>query len=241
MSLPGFQDVNDEVPSFWNEENAQQLVINLISLITKRYPEEMVRKAVLGQLHSVAEKAKARTQPQYDLAFGLAALKFFSLPEDWQPTYEPQPKQERAVDVRAQAPQLPPEPVATTTDPNDRSKWTVEDWEREGVQFRPATFLLTPNLGQQTLQQPSKDRDRTSEPPTFATRFEEAPWGLSARKLASWAWAQCNDGQVLSNGKREDIAKVLSVLYYSGAIKEGALVPIGMGRKSQVRAPTGKA
>ena len=207
--------------SFWNEDNASAYVIAVMRLLFKACPLD--RKDFVSEAHSKAEKAKTLNQPQYDLAFGRALIEL--LVASGRVSYE------EVTDEALQG----IKPVATIS-----KSEPVKNPEKpafEGPSFKPATARIEPLAGT-TLQLPElRLRKSPHAAPTYSRcEDDEAPWGVSARSLASWAWAKLGERK-MSKSKANEIAQVLSVLYYAGLIKEGALTPIGMVRRKQTRAP----
>jgi hypothetical protein len=235
MQLPGMtkwlSDEDEQVhkQTVWTEENSKDYVVAAIKYGEKLVANKSDFKNFMAKAHDFAAQAKAKNQPQYDLAFAKNLLILLGVenPETWEPTcscdWEIPPLPLPQVSVATAEPVEQPKPA------DDRSNWTVEDWERSGVQFRPAATRVV-NI----LQQPVEDRTRRAKP-TYANNLPEAPWGSRAVAMVKWAWIQAFPSERLGGNRADEIAHILSVLYHAGILKEGSITPVGMGRAKIVR------
>ncbi len=117
------------------------------------------------------------------------------------------------------------------------AKKTIEEWEAEGLRFRPAvsTVVLAPVQEPQdnTPKRRSLEHAMAIERESVATR-ENAPWGKSAAKMAEWAW-EIATGRKMPVNQRTVVADILSVLHHAGILPEGSIIPVGFGHKADVR------
>lgn len=218
----------------WTEENSQQYVIAVLRVLNKHVEDELWRKTFTHSAHTKAQKALTRNQAQYDLAFANALRDEMANEDICGVPLEALTDNALFAMLQAPLPALQPsvataEPVEQPKPADDRSNWTVEDWERSGVQFRPAATRVA-NI----LQQPVEDRTRRAKP-TYANNLPEAPWGSRAVAMVKWAWIQAFPSERLGGNRADEIAHILSVLYHAGILKEGSITPVGMGRAKIVR------
>lgn len=221
---------------FWTEDNAAQFVIAVMRVLLRYVVLKDDRQTIVASAHTEAERAKTSTQAQYDLAFA-SALRQLLLKAQVPPTelldetlIESQAPQAQAISVATD--EAPPAP-APPRDPNDRSKWTVADWQAAGISFRPAAFHVVPELTK-TLEKPEPTQHHRTTPPDYANGTEEPPWGVRAVVMAKWVHKLVHP-TLLSQQKADDLAHILSYLYYAGVMKEGSILPIGAGWNRAVR------
>lgn len=223
--------------TFWTEDNAAQFVIAVMRVLLRYVVLKDERQSVVAAAHNEAEKAKTVNQPQYDLAFAAALRKLLLKAQ------VPASELSDEALLDSQAPQAA-QPVSVATDnvppaaapprdPNDRSKWTVADWQAAGISFRPTAFRVAPELTK-VLQKPVEGPHHRLTPPEWTKGTEEPPWGVRAIAMAKWAHSMIYPGN-LSQQRADEIAQVLSYLYYAGVLKEGSILPVGAGRNRIVR------
>lgn len=225
----------------WTEDNAAQYVIAVMRVLL-RYVLKDDRHALVGIAHGEANGLTSPSQAQYDLGFahalrktlGLAGVPASELTDN--ALLESQAVQQSQTPLSVVTDKAPPA-AAPPRDPNDRSGWSVEDWQNAGISFRPAAMRIAPEL-QRVLRRPTADdleAHRRTTPPDYTKGTDEAPWGVRATLMAKWAWAGAFNGAKLSTSKADELAHVLSYLYYAGVLKEGSVLPVGSGRKRDVR------
>ena len=221
----------------WTEDNAAQFVIAVMRVLLRYVVLKDERQAIVAAAHTEAEKAKTANQPQYDLAFASALRKLLlkaqvpaSELSDEALLDSQAPQAAQAVSV---ATEEPPPAGVPPRNPNDRSKWTVADWQAAGIAFKPTAFRVAPELTT-VLQKPEERPHRRMTPPEWTKGTEEAPWGVRAILMAKWAHSMIYPGN-LSQQRADEIAQVLSYLYYAGVLKEGSILPVGAGRNRMVR------
>ena len=211
--------------SLFNLDNSSAYVVAAMRLLFKAYPD--CRKDLVSEAHNIAEQAKTITQPQYDLAFGKALC-------DVMVAKGRVTKEQVTDEALIVLPEIVATDVAEAPKPVVTGKMLL-DGEWKGPRFNPAsTKLEQPKTA--VLQAPEAFQKQNPHLlPTYATCEDGLPWGVPARTMAAWAWSKLGERKA-SNSKACELAKVLSVLYYAGLIKEGAMTPIGMVRRKQVRA-----
>lgn len=218
----------------WSIENAQQLVQKYMRVCRGMCDYTNERDEVVEAAHIYAEQQRTSTQEEYAVAFAKGlyeyAVKLFG--EQAVKTYIACLHQEEARNyVAANTPQVKNNPLLRP------AQKTVEEWEAEGLRFRPAvsTVVLAPVQEPQdhTPKRRSLEHAMAIERESVATR-ENAPWGKSAAKMAEWAW-EIATGRKISVNQRTVIADVLSVLHHAGILPEGSIIPVGFGHKADVR------
>jgi len=224
---------------FWSEDNAAKFVIAVMRILLRYVALKEDRGNIVAAAHTEAEKAKTVTQAQYDLAFA-TALRTLLLKAQV-PAQEltdealldsQAPQAQRLSVATDEVPAAPPA-AAPPRDPNDRSKWTVADWQAAGISFRPAAFHVAPELTR-TLQKPELEKRHRRSQGDYTNGAEEAPWGLRAVVLAKWVLEKHPSGP-LTQQTVGNLAEVLSYLYYAGLMKEGSIMPLGQGHQRVVR------
>jgi len=207
--------------------NTQAGVVEAMRLLRKRTFSKEEFDGYLAQAHAAAEaKATGLNQADYEIAFTLALNNITATlavtPEDLGLPPTPEPKRPLFVATEV------------TEGTAKGAPRTVEDWEKLGLRFSPA---FVPVLGcVQRLQRPDDTRkDRRGAVQWELAEKLEPPWGCGAKRLAAWAWQQCGGTSSLSSSKIEDMAKVLSILYYAGVMRDGAFTPLGRGKCKIVR------
>lgn len=212
------------------------------------------RSWFVSTAHINAAKIPSNGQDEYDLIFGDYLLKLLwsqhlVTAEEIEPNAMWATANAPATPIVAtKAPPLPkvetPERVkAPAVDPNDRSNWTVEQWEAEGVKFKPAAARIESD-GVSILQRPV-DMPHTGLRPRSMSKArpieqladqlaDTYPWGASAVPVAKWAWEAAGLPGKPNFTRQIEISRVLTVLYHAGVIQQNALVPVGMGQKKSV-------
>lgn len=235
--------------NFWTEENAAQFVIAVMRVLMRYVVLKDDRSRIITNAHSQAEIAKTLNQAQYDLAFASSlrdGLLSVGIPktelEDGAlldsltiRTFAPEP-------VATEGPQAAPAPAkaAKPADPNDRSHWTVEDWQAAGISFRPAAVPVASSLPK--LHKPTPEEmgpHHRTTPPDYLGHVEEPPWGARALVMTQWAWSAVWPHK-LSKQRADEIAHLLSYLYFAGVLREGSILPHGHSHSRDVVGPINK-
>lgn len=233
----------DQNNSPWNLDNSSLFVVACMKLLMRVCPNPAARAGYISGAHGDCKGVSTDNQAAYDLAFGNALLTGLLANGEvekehidhwnlWQMV--------NAVEQPAQPIQLT---VATEIDreqveidPNDKSKWTVEQWAASGLRFKPAAAEIG-KTGNPTVvcfgrrkTLPGQDLEEKAD--ELAGTF---PWGGKAADVALWGWRAAGYSAKPREFKVIELARVLSALYCAGVISDGAMIPVGYGQKDQVR------
>lgn len=122
--------------------------------------------------------------------------------------------------------------------PTTATHKTVEEWQAEGVRFRPAVARVALPKDEPQDNTPRarhlEHAQALHEAVVATGEGEHAPWGQSAAAMAEWAW-QVATGRKISVSQRTALADVLTVLYHAGIMPEGSIIPVGFWHKGHVR------
>lgn len=259
MALPGMAKAHwfEEPVSVWNEENAKDFVVAVMRILLRWLPLEHERRPLIKQAHSVAEKGRTSTQPQYDLAFGNALREILKtdrfmglgqhLLED-QYLLHP-PLIPTSVPVATEKPITAAKVFATPK----ATAYEGPAFDIPGVALLPGTVkpaapkpLEKPDLTAKSRpvleQSPSKvSRKHAKKNPGGRAiiyhapdQIPMAPWGLPAVELCEWAWRliEADDHSKMSMNQLYNCAKILSVLVYAGVVPPNSIIPMGMTNKN---------
>ena len=220
----------------WIPENAQELVakyVGFCKLLFTNYSDKIVAA------HDSVDKSKATDQDAYALEFA-CALKNILLAEYAGDTIA----LEAAVIAARMVGSPPPRQPLVQADTQSKTRplvsptKTVEEWEREGLRFRPAVARVALPKDEPQDNTPRarhlEHAQALHEAVVATGEGEHAPWGQSAAAMAEWAW-QVATGRKISVSQRTALADVLTVLYHAGIMPEGSIIPVGFWHKGHVR------
>lgn len=218
----------DEV---WSTENAHLFVQKYMRVCNVLGESDGSKQDLLELAHRYAEEQQTSSQEQYALEFA-KELKIVMIKRFGQ----------QAVDHLAeQANQPIPTAKAvreTATAVQAKPSKTVEEWQAEGVRFRPAVARVALPKDEPQDNTPRarhlEHAQALHEAVVATGEGEHAPWGQSAAAMAEWAW-QVATGRKISVGQRTALADVLTVLYHAGIMPEGSIIPVGFWHKGHVR------
>ncbi len=222
------------VEDVWTPENSQQLVQKYMRVCGYLCSDKTKHEEALAAGHAYAGQQNTKTQEDYAVEFA-KGLKAYAVQHFGEYAVDNYIKswQEQSAKTYVAAATF----VAANKTLIKEAKKTVEEWEAEGLRFRPAvsTAVLAPVQEPQdnTPKRRSLEHAMAIEREAVATR-ENAPWGKSAAKMAEWAW-EIATGRKISVNQRTVIADVLSVLHHAGILPEGSIIPVGFGHKADVR------
>ena len=121
--------------------------------------------------------------------------------------------------------------------PLKEAKKTVEEWQAEGVRFRPAVARVALPKDEPQDHTPRRrplESAMSLQDKSVATA-DSAPWGKSATRMAAWAWEILHPGKAIPVNQATLIGNILSVLHHAGILRDGAIIPVGYGHKADVR------
>ncbi len=222
------------VEDVWTPENSQQLVQKYMRVCGYLCSDKVKHDEALSVAHAYAGQQNTKTQEEYALEFAkglkIAMIKRFGqhAVDNYIESWREQSAQTYVATATF---------VAASKPLAKEAKKTVEEWEAEGLRFRPAVsrVVLAPIEEPQdnTPRRRSLEHAIAVERESVATR-ENAPWGKSAAKMAEWAW-EIATGRKMPVNQRTVVADILSVLHHAGILVEGSIIPVGYGHKADVR------
>lgn len=222
----------------WKVENSEKLVVLCMSALG-HFVDYELNSTCMERAHAYAANTGVVKQEEYAFHFAEALHKQVlelskKSREEINAWMEARERHQQALSVATESTPatLPEAKKVFASSP----RMTVEDWEKAGVKFKPvagrglgALFgSVEPSRRPHPLAL-AEGRQRAAE------QANDAPWGGNAARVAEWAWKLCNNGARPSLTQRNMVAQVLSALHYAGFMRDGALIPVGYGRKATVR------
>ena len=215
------------IEDIWEVENAAHLVQKYIRICNLLFGSKNHVDDFIKQAHSIADLESCKTPDEHAVAFAKALRKLLvdlfgkdKVDGAWLKS------------LVVVAPAVTTCPVAAPT------KKSVEEWEAEGIKFRPAVARLPPMGVEEPQDHTPKRRPLESamdlQDKSVATA-DSAPWGKSATRMAAWAWEILHPGKTIPVNQATLIGNILSVLHHAGILREGAVIPVGYGHKADVR------
>lgn len=219
----------------WTPENSQQLVQKYMRVCGYLCSDKTKHEEALATGHAYAGQQNTKTQEEYAVEFA-KGLKAYAVQHFGEYAVDNYIKswQEQSAHTYVAAATF----VAANKTLIKEAKKTVEDWEREGLRFRPAVARVALPKDEPQDNTPRarhlEHAQALHEAVVATGEGEHAPWGQSAAAMAEWAW-QVATGRKISVSQRTALADVLTVLYHAGIMPEGSIIPVGFWHKGHVR------
>ena len=219
----------------WTPENSQQLVQKYMRVCGYLCSDKTKHEEALATGHAYAGQQNTKTQEDYAVEFakGLKAYAVQHFGEYAVANYIKSWQEQSAKTYVAAATF-----VAANKTLIKEAKKTVEEWQAEGLRFRPAVARVALPKDEPQDNTPRarhlEHAQALHEAVVATGEGEHAPWGQSAAAMAEWAW-QVATGRKISVGQRTALADVLTVLYHAGIMPEGSIIPVGFWHKGHVR------
>ena len=229
----------------WTPENSQQLVQKYMRVCGYLCSGKTKHEEAMSAGHTYAGQQNTKTQEDYAVEFakGLKAYAIQHFGEYAVNTYL-QSWHKPTADPIAAAAKLPSRQKLYENDTTGKSQpttathKTVEEWQAEGLRFRPAVARVALPKDEPQDNTPRarhlEHAQALHEAVVATGEGERAPWGQSAAAMAEWAW-QVATGRKISVSQRTALADVLTVLYHAGIMPEGSIIPVGFWHKGHVR------
>lgn len=215
----------------WTQENSQQLVQKYVRTCNVLFGSQDKVQDALELAHRAAEVEGCKTPDEHAVLFS-KALRDILVTQFGQDAVDSVKGADTVVAPLPLSPKPLNTPIATPT------RKSVEEWEAEGIKFRPAVARLPPMGVEEPQDHTPKRRPLESamdlQDKSVATA-DSAPWGKSATRMAAWAWEILHPGKTIPVNQATLIGNVLSVLHHAGILREGAIIPVGYGHKADVR------
>lgn len=223
------------VEDVWTPENSQQLVQKYMRVCGYLCSDKTKHEEALAAGHAYAGQQNTKTQEEYAVEFA-KGLKAYAIQHFGEYAVDNYIKswQEQSAKTYVAAATF----VAANKTLIKEAKKSVEEWEAEGIKFRPAVARLPPRGAEEPQDHTPRRRPLESamslQDKSVATA-DSAPWGKSATRMAAWAWEILHPGKTIPVNQATLIGNVLSVLHHAGILREGAVIPVGYGHKADVR------